>query len=297
MNKQLIVLCGPTAVGKTAMAIQLAQNLHCEIISADSRQFFKELNIGVARPSISELSAVKHHFIASHSVHVGYNVGMYEKEALLFMEDYFKSHDKLIMVGGSGLYINAVCKGIDDLPQADEAIRSELKKIFDEAGVEVLQQILKEKDPEYYAQVDLKNHRRIMRAIEVIMISGSKYSALRAQNYKPRNFTCKTICLELPRPELYQRIDNRVENMIEEGLLAEVENLSAYKNLNALRTVGYTELFDFLEGKHDLQTATALIKQHTRNYAKRQITWFQQQENSQFVAAGNFNEVFRAVSP
>jgi tRNA dimethylallyltransferase len=273
-NKTLIVIVGPTAVGKTKAAIEVAEYFDTEIISADSRQFFKELKIGVASPSKSELNRVKHHFIANKSIHDYYNVYKYENEALDLISILFEKHDFIVLTGGSGLYVDAVCKGIDELPDPDETLRNELLAKFKENGIEYLRQQLKILDEEYYYSVDLANHKRLLRAIEVCLTTGKTFSSLRKNTFKTRPFNIIKIGLNMERTILYERINTRVDNMIENGLINEVENLLPFKHLNALNTVGYKELFEYFDGKVKIEEATENIKTHTRRYAKRQLTWF-----------------------
>lgn len=273
-NKTLIVVIGPTAVGKTAMAIEIAKHFKTEIISADSRQFYKELKIGVASPSEEELKSAKHHFIGNLSINDSYNVSKFETEALICIENIFVNNNHAVLVGGSGLYIDAVCKGIDDLPDPEENLREEIKENFKNQGIEYLRNQLKILDYEYYNQVDLANPKRLMRAIEVCLTTGKTFTSLRINQQKPRDFNIIKIGLELPRDVLYERINKRVDLMIEEGLEKEVKSLISQKNLNALNTVGYKEIFDYLEGKTSFEFAIEKIKINSRRYAKRQLTWF-----------------------
>ncbi|HVV55122.1 MAG TPA: tRNA (adenosine(37)-N6)-dimethylallyltransferase MiaA [Mucilaginibacter sp.] len=273
-RKKLIVIVGPTAVGKTAAAIKLALQLRTEIVSADSRQFYREMSIGTAKPSAEELRQVKHHFVDSHSVTENFSVGMFEPRALAVLDEIFKTHDTAILVGGSGLYIKAVCEGFDDLPSSPPEIREKLKKELRENGIIYLQEKLKNADPVYYQQVDLNNPQRLIRALEVYESRGLPFSSFRKAETAPRGFECIKTGLNLPRTVLYQRINDRVDEMIKMGLVDEVRSLLPYRNLNALSTVGYTELFDCFDGKTDLPAAIALIKQNTRRFAKRQVTWF-----------------------
>lgn len=277
-SKHLIVIAGPTAVGKTALGVLLAKELHTEVLSADSRQFFREMSIGTAKPSAEEMQGITHHFINSHSISEPYNVGRYEAEAISLLEQLFQKNDAVIMVGGSGLYIDAVCKGFDELPEADESIRHKIDELFEKEGIEALQSMLKELDPVYYEQVDLNNPQRLSRALEVCLSAGQPYSALRKGKIKNRDFQVIKIGLNSSRELLYKRINQRVDEMMAAGMLEEVKALVPYKAANALQTVGYKELFDYLEGKTDLATAVELIKQNTRRFAKRQLTWFKRDE-------------------
>jgi tRNA dimethylallyltransferase len=276
--KTLIVIAGPTAIGKTALAIQVAQHYQTEIISADSRQFFKEMSIGTAKPNSEELAAAPHHFINSHSINQEVSVGTFEKEAIQKIKELFQKHDVLVMAGGSGLYVNAVLYGFDEIPKADESIRNKLNQQFIEEGIETLQQQLLELDPTYYKEVDIRNPQRVIRALEVCICSGKPYSTFRKTENKARNFKVILIGLELEREKLYERINHRVDLMMEDGLLEEVKSLQEHQHLNALKTVGYTELFKYLNSECSLPEAVDKIKQNTRNFAKRQLTWFRKNE-------------------
>lgn len=286
-NKKLIVLTGPTAVGKTKEAINLAKTLNTEIISADSRQFYKELNIGVATPTEEELSEVKHHFIGHISIHNNYNVGLYEKDAIEKIELLFKTHDTIVLTGGSGMYIDVVCNGIDSLPDVDIGIRNELNRVFKEEGISVLQEELREKDIEYYNIVDTKNHIRLIRALEVIRQTGKTFSFYRTNQKTQRDFQIIKFALQRDRAELIERIDKRVDLMIEEGLLEEAKEVYPYKNLSALNTVGYKELFKYFDNQISLEEAIEDIKTNTRRYAKRQMTWFRKETQYTWLDAKN----------
>jgi len=288
-QKKLIVIAGPTAVGKTATAIRLAQQLKTEIISADSRQFYNEMSIGTAKPDAEELSQAKHHFINSHSITDNFTVGDFEKEALLLLDELFKTHDQLIMVGGSGLFIQAVTQGFDNLPAANPEIREKLNQEFAEKDIEHLQQKLKDADPDYYNKVDLNNPQRLIRALEVFQATGKSFSSYRKATVNTRPFESIKIVLDLPREELYDRINRRVDIMIEQGLVEEVHSLLPYRQLNALNTVGYSELFDYFDGKTDLPAAIDLIKQNTRRFAKRQLTWFRKDKEMKWLNAASEN--------
>lgn len=279
MKNKLIVIAGPTAIGKTSKAIQLAQFLNSEIISADSRQFYKELKIGVAAPSDAELSVAKHHFIGHLSIEDYYNVSKYEHDVLLFLDTYFKEKQYCILVGGSGLYIDAVCKGIDELPDTDEDTRKRLKDIIRNEGIEPLKQQLEKLDPEYFQIVDLNNPNRILRALEVCLSTGKTFTSLRQNAVKSRDFEIIKIGLDRPREELFEIIETRVDQMIELGLVDEVKGLDKFKELNALNTVGYKEIFNYLGGEWSLEKAIEKIKTHTRRYAKRQLTWFRKDKD------------------
>ncbi|MEA5100754.1 MAG: tRNA (adenosine(37)-N6)-dimethylallyltransferase MiaA [Bacteroidales bacterium] len=286
-NKKLIVLTGPTAVGKTKEAINLAKALNTEIISADSRQFYKELNIGVATPSKEELSEVKHHFIGHISIHNNYNVGLFEKDALDRIELLFKTYDTIVLTGGSGMYIDVVCNGMDSLPDVDIEIRNELNRVFKEEGISVLQEELREKDIEYYNIVDKKNHIRIIRALEVIRQTGKTFSFYRTNQKTQRDFQIFKFALQRERSELIERINKRVDLMMEDGLLDEAKTVYLYKHLSALNTVGYKELFKYFEGEISLENAIEDIKTNTRRYAKRQMTWFRKDKEYIWLDAKN----------
>ena len=273
-KKTLITIVGPTAIGKTALAIEIARQYQTEIISADSRQFFKEMSIGTAKPTEEELSQVKHHFINSNSVKDEISVGSFEKEAISTIENLFSTHDVLVMVGGSGLYINAVLYGFDDIPTADVELREQLNQQFQEKGISNLQEMLKVLDPVYYAQVDIHNQQRIIRGLEVCISTGKSFSSFRNTEQKQRSFSHIIIGLNTDREKLYDRINQRVDLMVENGLVDEVKSLTAYKSLNALKTVGYSEIFNYLDENSTLETAVEKIKLNTRHFAKRQVTWF-----------------------
>ena len=277
-TKTLIVIAGPTASGKTAAAIQLAKHFNTEIISADSRQFYREMSIGTAKPAPQELAEVKHHFIDSLTVTEDYTSGKYEKEALALLDDLFKTHDMVIMAGGSGLFIKAVCHGFDNFPDTAANVREKLNAELAEHGIEPLQEKLKAADPDYYAEVDLNNPQRIIRALEVFESSGRPFSSYRKAQTDKRPFNIIKLGLNMDRKILYDRINRRVDDMVMQGLPDEVKSLLPYRHFNSLSTVGYTEIFDYFDGKTDLPTAIALIKQNPRRFAKRQLTWFGRDE-------------------
>ena len=273
MGKRLIVIAGPTASGKTAAAIELSKKLNTEIVSCDSRQFYEELDIGVARPTPDELAAAKHHFIACRSVTKPYNVFDYEHDALDIINNLFKTHDDVIVVGGSGLYIDAICKGINVMPDPTPELRQELSAKIADGQIDELLAELKEKDPKYYNSVDTKNPIRIQRALEVIRMSGKPYSELIDKELPARPFRIVKYAIECGREELRERINRRTDQMIAHGLLNEAEQLLSYRHLNTLNTVGYKEMFSLLDGKKTLSQAITDIKNHTWQYAKKQITW------------------------
>jgi tRNA dimethylallyltransferase len=283
MNKTLISIVGPTAIGKTKLAIHIAEHFKTEIISADSRQFFKEMTIGTAVPSEEELSAVKHHFIQHKSIMETYSVGDFERDALKQLQSLFKENDIAVMVGGSGLYIDAVAKGLDHFPKVGTDIRKKLNELYQEQGIMPLQEKLKTLDPEYHKVVDLKNPHRLIRALEICIGTHKPYSSFLDRPKTKRPFRVVTLGLYADRPLLYNRINKRVDRMMEMGLLTEATALKKYGHLNALQTVGYRELFDFLEGKWDKPTAIAEIKKNTRRFAKRQITWFKRNQETHWI--------------
>jgi tRNA dimethylallyltransferase len=280
--KKLIVILGPTAVGKTAYAISLAKSFGTEIISADSRQIFKELNIGAARPTEEELSQVPHHFIASATIQEEYSAGRYEREALDKLIHLFTRHDTVVCCGGSMLYINALLKGFDDLP-SDKNIRNEWSKKFQSEGIETLQQELHRLDPEYYTQVDIHNPHRLIRALEVCTVAGVPYSSMRKAQDSQRDFVVEKIGIDIPREKLYTRINERVIRMMDLGLEEEARSLYRFKHLQALNTVGYKELFDYFDGQSSKKEAVDKIQQHTRNFAKRQLTWWRRDSQINWI--------------
>ncbi|MCR5453705.1 MAG: tRNA (adenosine(37)-N6)-dimethylallyltransferase MiaA [Bacteroidales bacterium] len=283
MKKRLVIIAGPTASGKTDMAVKIAQHLDTEIVSADSRQIFKEMRIGTAVPDAETLRKVKHHLIQTHSVTEYYNVYKYEQEVIDILDnDIFQRKDVAVMCGGSMLYVDAVCNGIDYAPDRDENIRAALWQRFDAEGIEPLKEQLKILDPQYYNECDLHNHTRIIKALEVCLQTGKPYSSFRTGIKKERNFEIVKIGLNYPREILHDRINRRVDIMMGEGLLDEVRGLAQYRNLMPLNTVGYKELFDYLDEKTDLTTAVELIKRNTRRYAKKQITWFNKSLDNQW---------------
>ena len=273
-GKTLKVIVGPTASGKTDYSIELAKQYNYPIISCDSRQIYKELKIGTAPPSEEQLAQIKHYFIFSHSIFDFYTAGKYELEALELINNLFLTHDTLIVVGGSGLYVDALCYGIDDFPDSDMILRDNLMQRLSAEGIESLRNELRLLDPESYETIDKKNPQRIVRALEVCLQTGKKFSSFKSSSSKQRNFTIERTIIERPREELYDRINLRVDKMIESGLVDEAKELHKFKDLPALKTVGYKELFDYFDGKTSLEEAIDLIKRNTRRYAKRQITWF-----------------------
>lgn len=298
----LITIIGPTAIGKTALSIALAQHFNCAIISCDSRQFFKEMKIGTAVPNDDELVAATHHFIQNKSIFESYSVGDFEQEALAKLDELFQKNNIQIMVGGSGLYVDAVLKGFDDFPDIDDSVRDKINTKFDNLGIEYLQQQLQELDSEYYTKLSvenpqtLQNPQRMKRFVEVCLGTGKPYSSFIGKRKNVRNFTPIVIGLEADRDVMYDRINQRVDIMLNEGLLAEAQSLYPNKNLNALQTVGYRELFDYFDGKITLEFAIEQIKMNTRRFAKRQITWFKRTENvSWFDYLTDREEIISAI--
>lgn len=307
--KTLIAIVGPTASGKTALSIELARKFNCEIISADSRQFFKEMSIGTAKPNTAEMQGIPHHFIDFISIKENYNAGKFGEDVLKFLEKYFQKKNIAILVGGSGLYVQAVCDGMDKVPPSDEKIRAELNAQLKEKGLEFLLEKLKIIDKKYYDEADKKNPHRIIRALEVCIISGVPYSSFRKstkddssatlthqKRTKERNFKVIKIGIEFPREKLYDRINQRVDKMFEHGLIEEAKNLHRFKSLNALQTVGYEELFEYFEDKISLEDAVEKIKQNTRRFAKRQMTWFKKDKEIFWFSPEEKEKIFSFVS-
>lgn len=294
--KYLIVICGPTAVGKTALSIEVAKLFGAEIISADSRQFYREMTIGTAKPTEEQLAEVPHHFINNISIHnKNYSAGKYEYEVLEFLDKYFQQKPVAVMVGGSGLFINAVCSGFDKFEKEDDSQPWVTRRFLNEKDLPWLQQEVERLDPEYYAVVDTKNPMRLKRALEIIYTTGKKYSEQRIGKKTERPFKIIKVGLSLPREVLNERINLRVDEMMQQGLLEEVKHLYLHKKLHTLNTVGYTELFDYIEDKITLEDAVALIKQNTRNYAKRQMTWFKKDEGIKWFQPQQTEEIVNYI--
>jgi len=289
--KTLICIVGPTAIGKTTLAIDIAKQISTEIISSDSRQFYKEMTIGTAKPSLEEMKEIPHHFIDNLSIHDNYSVGNFERDALLKIDELFDKKNEIIMVGGSGLYEKAVTEGLDNFPEVDSQIRVDLKSILENEGVESLQNLLKEKDPKYYSEVDIFNTQRIIRALEICIGTGKTFSSFRQNKISERNFSILKIGLIADREIMYSRINQRVEIMFENGFLNEAEKLFPYKNLNALNTVGYKELFAYFEGKYSLEFAKEEIKKNTRRFAKRQLTWYNKDTSIHWFNINNVSKI------
>jgi tRNA dimethylallyltransferase len=277
VQKTVIILAGPTAVGKTSVALEVARHFSTEIISADSRQCYRQLNIGVARPSPEQLSAVKHHFIASHSIHKDVTAAVFETFALQKVEEIFQKSDVVVMTGGTGLYIKAFTEGLDAIPEIPEEVRQEITEAFEQDGMEWLQQEVEKSDPLFYATGEIKNPRRMMRALEVIRFTGQSIITFRKGSSAKRNFQMIRIGLNLPKEQLHENIRHRVDQMMTAGLEKEAKSLWAFQHLKALQTVGYRELFSFFNGEINLAEAVASINKNTRHYAKRQLTWFRKE--------------------
>ena len=286
-QKYLIIIAGPTASGKTALSIDLAQHFDAEILSCDSRQFFKEMSIGTAKPDADELAAAPHHFINSLSIQEEYNIGDFERDVDAFLADYFQEKDIAIMVGGSGLYIKAVCEGLDHLPEVNASIRKDLTAWHEREGLTPLQKELEECDPVYYAKADIENPHRVIRALEICRGTGQPFSSFQGQKKaKKTNYNIIKLGIRWDREKLYERINLRVDLMLEQGLLEEVKGLYPHRALNALQTVGYQEIFDYMDGHIDLAEAIRLIKRNSRRYAKRQMTWFRKETDMIWIEAG-----------
>ncbi len=295
MSNLLIVILGPTGIGKTKVAIKVATELDTYIISADSRQIFRELNIGTAVPAPSQLKKAKHYFIQHKSIHDYYSASMYEKEAISLLKKLFPARGKVVMVGGSGLYIDAVCEGIDDIPDIDPEIRIKVEEKLISEGINSLRNDLRFLDPKSYKKVDLKNPKRIQRAVEICLSTGKPYSSFLTNKNKKRNFKVLKIGLNREREELYEMINKRVEKMVKAGLVEEAKKFHQYRNLNSLNTVGYKELFDHFDGKINLDESIELIKRNTRRYAKRQLTWFQKDKNIHWFEPSDVNNILELI--
>ncbi len=293
--KILIVITGPTAIGKTTVAIEIARHFHTEIISADSRQIYRELSIGTAVPGPSELAAVKHYFIHTHSVSDTYNASRYETDAIELIEKLFEKYDIVVLTGGSMLYIDAVCNGIDDIPDIDPELRNNLKMEFKNKGIESLRHQLKKMDPDYYMKVDLKNPARIIHALEVCLMTGKTYTSFRKEKTKKRNFLILKTALNCEREELHNKINTRVDDMITKGLELEALRMYPLKHLNSLNTVGYREFFDYFEGKIVKEKAIELIKRNTRRYARKQLTWYRNNPEVTWVHPENKMQLIKFI--
>ncbi len=296
-NKTLIVIAGPTASGKTAFAIKVAKALNTVILSADSRQFYKEMSIGTAAPTEDELSQAKHYFVHHISIEDKYDVADYEHDAIQLLDELFKTHDAVVMTGGSGLFIDAVCNGIDAMPDVEPEIREKVEKMLAEGGLKALQDEVQRLDPDYYATVDQQNPRRLQRALEVCYQTGKPFSSFRSGNTVQRDFDIKKYAILWDRQELIERIDKRVDMMMEQGLLGEAKSLYPKRHLNALNTVGYKELFAYFDGSCTLEDAIEQIKIHTRQYAKRQMTWLRKDRGYQWIMPEDIDVVVGQTNP
>jgi tRNA dimethylallyltransferase len=285
-HKKVIVIAGPTAAGKTALAVKVAQYFNTAVISADSRQCYKEISIGTAKPGPAELAAVPHYFINSHSIREEVNAGIFEKLALQYAEEVWKNNDVVVLCGGTGLYIKAFCQGIDDIPAAPAAIRQEVIARYEQEGLSWLQEEVKAKDPGFYAVGEVQNPQRLMRALEVFLATGKSILAFRTGNVTKRDFEIIKTGIELEKPQLHANVETRVKQMMKDGLVEEVRSVSEFRSHNALQTVGYTEIFDYLDGKVSLKEAEELVVIHTRQYAKRQMTWFKKDKDIRWYGRG-----------
>ena len=294
-KRRLIVIVGATASGKTDMSIALARRYNAPIISTDSRQVYRGLPIGTAQPTAEQLAEVEHHFIANLDIDQPFNCGEYEKQALQLLDALFEKHQTVVAVGGSGLYIKALCDGMDDLPEADEALRQQLVSRLEAEGVAALAEELQRLDPEYYEVVDRNNPARVLRALEVCLSSGRKYSEMRCGERKERNFEIVKVGVDMPRDLLYERINRRVDIMMEMGLEAEARAMLPHRHHNSLRTVGYSEMFDYFDGLTTREEAVELIKRNTRRYAKRQLTWFRRDAEVRWFSPQQFDAIVEYI--
>lgn len=297
-DKKVIVIAGPTAAGKTAMAVRVAQYFNTSVISADSRQCFQEISIGTAKPGVAELAAVPHYFINSHSIREEVNAGIFEKLALQYAEDVWKNNDVVVVCGGTGLYIKAFCEGIDDIPAAPAEVRQAIIAQYEQKGLVWLQEAVKAKDPGFYAIGEIQNPQRLMRALEVFETTGKSIMEFRTGNKMNRDFEVIRTGIELEKPQLHANIETRVKQMMKDGLVEEVKSVEAFRSHNALQTVGYSEIFDYLDGKTSLKEAEELVVIHTRQYAKRQMTWFKKDKEIVWYEKGEglLEDVIRKVS-
>jgi len=296
LNKILFCVVGPTAVGKSAISLLIANQLKCEIVSADARQVYKEMEIGTAKPNENELQQIKHHFINSHSINDTFNAGMFENQAIACINKLHEHYKHVVMAGGSGLHIDAVCKGLDDFIEIDPKLRADLNTQFETKGLVYLRQELQKLDPTYFAEADIDNPKRIMRALEVCYATGKPYSSFKTNTPKKRPFKTYKIGLTLDRAILYDRINLRVDDMVNNGLVDEAKQLHQYKHLNALQTVGYQELFEHFDGKMTEQEAIEKIKRNSRRYAKRQLTWFRKDEKIKWFSPNNKEEILKHIN-
>ena len=295
IKKTLIIIAGPTAVGKTNLCVKIAKIFETEVISADSRQFYRELAIGTAKPSLEEMDGVKHHFVDSHSIQDYYSVGDFERDCLTVLEEIFKRKDIAILTGGSGMFIKMITDGIDEMPEADLDLRKKLAERLENEGLEVLSKELKQLDPAYYEQVDIQNTQRVLRALEVCIATGKPFSSFRKNQKVGRPFEMIKIALERPREELYARIDKRMDIMLESGLEAEAKSVIDFREHYALKTVGYREIYEHLDGEYSRDEMVRLLKRNSRRYAKRQMTWFKNQDEFHWFDAKNEEEVIEFI--
>lgn len=296
MKKTLIIIAGPTAVGKTALCIKIAKLLDTEVVSADSRQFYRELAIGTAKPTLEEMAGVKHHFVDSHSIRDYYSVGDFERDCLAVLEEIFQKKDVAILTGGSGMFIKMITDGIDEMPEADLDLRKKLAERLDNEGLEILANELKQFDPAYYGQVDIQNTQRVLRALEVCISTGKPFSSFRKNQKVVRPFEMIKIALERPREELYARIDTRMDIMLESGLEAEAKSVMDFREHYALKTVGYREIYEHLDGQYDRDEMVRLLKRNSRRYAKRQLTWFRNQDKFHWFDAKDEEGILRLIA-
>ena len=292
----MIVIVGPTGVGKTAVALKLAAYFKTDIVSADSRQIFRELNIGTAKPAKKELAEVPHHFINSHSIHETYDAAAYGRDALAIIHELFEKHDHVILCGGSGLYVKAVCEGFDDIPEITAEVREKLMADYEKYGIAILQEKMEQLDPTHFEKIDKHNPHRLIRALEVLLGTGRSITSFQKKIKTEHTFSISQIGLELPREELFRRIDERMDKMIAEGLFKEAEGLYAHRDHNALQTVGYREIFDFMEGAYNRHEAVRLLKRNSRRYAKRQLTWFKRDPEIVWMNPANITEIIATAS-
>ena len=294
-KKYLVVIAGPTGIGKTDLSIKIAQALNTIIISADSRQIYKELKIGTAAPTPEQLSTVPHYMVGTKSIHDYYSAFEFEKEVISLLDQEFNEYPAIVMTGGSMMYVDAVCKGIDEIPTIDPELRKEVFERYERLGIDSIRRELKLLDPVFYQQVDLKNHKRVIHAVEICLMAGKPYSSLRTNSKKGRSFEQIHIGLDMDRSELYQRINRRVDNMVAEGLVEEAKQFYEYKHLNSLNTVGYKELFEYFDGKISLGKAIELIKRNSRRYAKKQLSWFKRDKERTWFHPSQFEEIMEFI--